>query len=262
MNWKNSHSIYLNFYILIQGFPGNEKIGNVIRCAMFSNTFLPVKSPQELAFEVEMESVIKKVEVDIDELSAAEFVTNGKSEEGDSEMIDVVEQLGLLEDITERKKSAMQATRMRRKEVEKGKLDIQKMKENIVQINKDNKDAVAAVFTSVKEIKVAQLNHKALTRVCDVMMRYPPLDFLYKVMKQIREIMPQDQINTGTPLLMMAPIEGGYTQERNKSKWIAKKCIKCIPKDLILKTYTADLILVHSMKINKKNIHHKNNKNW
>ena len=42
------------------------------------------------------------------------------------------------------------------------------------------------------------------------------------------EIMPQDQINTGTPLLMMTPIEGACTQEKNKIKWILKKCIKCI----------------------------------
>ena len=93
-----------------------------------------------------------------------------------------------------------------RKEAEKWKLDIQKMKENIGQMNKEDKDAVAVVFTSVKEMRrAAQLNYKALTRVYDVMMRYPPLDFLYKVMKAMREIMPQDQINTGTPLLMMIP---------------------------------------------------------
>ena len=52
---------------------------------------------------MEMENVIKEGEVNIDELSAAEFLTYGKSED-DTEMIDVVEQLGLLEDITERKK--------------------------------------------------------------------------------------------------------------------------------------------------------------
>ena len=53
------------------------------------------------------------------------------------------------------------------------------MKENMGQMNKDDKDAVAAVFTSVKEIRrVAQLNYKALTRVRNVMMKYPPLDFL------------------------------------------------------------------------------------
>ena len=86
-----------------------------------------------------------------------------------------------------------------RKEVEKGKLDIQKMKKIIGQMNKEDKDAVAAIFRSVKEMRrAAQLNYKALTRVCDVMMRYPPLNFLYKVMKPMGEIMPQDQINTGT----------------------------------------------------------------
>ena len=66
-----------------------------------------------------------------------------------------------------------------RKEAEKGELDIQKMKENMGQINKEDKDAVAAIFTSVKEMRrVAQLNYKALTRVRNVMMKYPPLDFL------------------------------------------------------------------------------------
>ena len=70
------------------------------------------------------------------------------------------------------------------------------MKENIGQMNNDDKDAVAAIFTSVKEMrKAALLNYKALTRVRNVMMKYPPLDFLYKVMKPIGEIMPQDQIN-------------------------------------------------------------------
>ena len=81
-----------------------RKIGNIVRCAMFSNAFPSVKSPQELTFEVEMESVIKEGDVNIDELSAAEFITDGESEEDDAEMTDVVEQLGLLEDITEWKK--------------------------------------------------------------------------------------------------------------------------------------------------------------
>ena len=42
--------------------------------------------------------------MNIDELSAAEFITDGESEEDDAEMIDVVEELGLLEDLTEQKK--------------------------------------------------------------------------------------------------------------------------------------------------------------
>ena len=201
---------------------------------MFSNTFPSLKSPEELAFEAEMESVIKEGDVNIDELSATEFVTDGENEEDDAEMIDVVEQLGLLEDINERKKSAIirdKNDKESRKENEKGKIDIQKMKENIGQMNNNDKDAVAAVFTSVKEMRrVAQLNYKALTRVRNVMMKYPPLDFLYKVMKAIGEIMPQDRINTGFPLLMMTPMEGGKTQEKNKIKQMAKKCIKCIPK--------------------------------
>ena len=108
-----------------------------------------MKSPEELAFEAEMESVIKEGDVNIDELSAAEFVTDGENEEDDAEMIDVVEQLGLLEDITERKKSAIirdKNDKESRKENEKGKIDIQKLKENIGQMNNDDKDAVAAVF--------------------------------------------------------------------------------------------------------------------
>ena len=99
----------------------------------------------------------------------------------------------MLEDITEWKKSAIirdANEKQSRKEVEKGELDIQKMKENMGQMNKEDKDAVAAIFTSVKEMRrVAQLNYKALKRVHNVMMKYPPLDFLYKVMKPIGEIM-------------------------------------------------------------------------
>ena len=101
--WYTMHCKYLHL-ISIQGFRGDEKIGDVVRCAMFSNAFPSVKSPQELAFEAEMESVVKEGDVNIDELSAAEFIMDGKSEQDDAEMIDVVEQLGLLEDLTEWKK--------------------------------------------------------------------------------------------------------------------------------------------------------------
>ena len=67
--------------------------------------------------------------MNIDELSAAEFITDGESEEDDAEMIDVVEELGLLEDLTEQKKSAIirdANEKQSRKEAEKGELDIQK----------------------------------------------------------------------------------------------------------------------------------------
>ena len=75
MNCKNPDKCTVNIYFSIQGFRGDEKIGDVVRCAMFSNTFPSLKSPEELAFEAEMESVIKEGDVNIDELSAAEFVT-------------------------------------------------------------------------------------------------------------------------------------------------------------------------------------------
>ena len=225
MNCKNPDKCTVNIYFSIQGFCGDEKIGDVVRCAMFSNTFPSLKSPEELAFEAEMESVIKEGDVNIDELSAAEFVTDDENEEDDAEMIDVVEQLGLLEDITERKKSTIirdKNDKESRKENEKGKIDIQKLKKHIGQMNNDNKDAVGAVFTSVKEMRrAALLNYKALTRVRNVMMKYPPLDFLYKVMKPIGEIMPQDQINTGFPLLMMTPVEAVKHRKRIKlNEWL------------------------------------------
>ena len=146
--WHTMNCKYLHL-ISIQGFCGDEKIGDVVRCAMFSNAFTSVKSPQELAFEAEMESVVKEGDVNIDELSAAEFITDGESKEDDTEMIDVVEQLGLLEDLTKRKKSAIVRDaneKQSRKEAEKGELDIQKMKENMGQMNKEDKEAVAAIF--------------------------------------------------------------------------------------------------------------------
>ena len=132
MNCKNPDNCTVNIYFSIQRFCGDEKIGDVVRCAMVSNTFPSLKSPKELAFEAEMESVIKEGDVNIDELSAAEFVTDGKIEEDDAEMIDVVEKLGLLEDITditERKKSAIirdKNDKESRKETEKGKLTYRK----------------------------------------------------------------------------------------------------------------------------------------
>ena len=41
----------VNIYISIQGFCGDEKIGNVVQCAMFSNAFPSVKSPPGTGFQ-------------------------------------------------------------------------------------------------------------------------------------------------------------------------------------------------------------------
>ena len=47
--WYTMNCKYLHL-ISIQGFHGDEKIGNVVQCAMFSNAFPSVKSPPGTGF--------------------------------------------------------------------------------------------------------------------------------------------------------------------------------------------------------------------
>ena len=210
---------------------------------MFSNSFPNVKSPDELLFEAEMESAMMDKEVNIDELSCGGFVSDGESEGDDDIMHAVCDELGMLDKCTEGKKICRPSVGEKTKygvikdvdiEITNGnkinqKLEIRKMKKEISQMKKNDKEAIGALFRSVKEMrKASALNYIALTRMRDLMMKYPPLDFLYKVVKPMGEIMPQDPINTQDPLLRANHLEGSSTHDKIPTKQIEK--MKCIPK--------------------------------
>ena len=89
---------------LLQGFDGDTSLGDVVRAAMFSKSFPDVKSPDQMAFEMRMESIINDEEIDLDDLSAAEFVTDSESDEDNENIYQILEDMDFLGDVPKKRK--------------------------------------------------------------------------------------------------------------------------------------------------------------
>ena len=70
--------------------------GDTVRAALFSKDFPSVKSPEQMHFEQTIEEIINVEEIDLDELSPAEFVSDGEDESDDKTFLKVAEELGIL----------------------------------------------------------------------------------------------------------------------------------------------------------------------
>lgn len=74
--------------------------------------------------------------------------------------------------------------------------------------------------------RAAKLNLAALTRLKELTTKYPSLEFMYKILKPVSEIMPDNPINTITPILEIVgvkPTSGG-------NKYNTESVVKITPK--------------------------------
>ena len=71
-------------------------IGDTVWAALFSKDFPSMKSPEQMHFQQTIEEIINGEEIDSDELSPAEFVSDGEDESDDKTFLEVAEELGIL----------------------------------------------------------------------------------------------------------------------------------------------------------------------
>ena len=210
---------------------------------MFSKNFPDVKSPEQMAFEGKVGEIITGDEIDLDDLSATDFVTSDENEEDDETVMEILDEMDFLGSVSKMKKREVtdseeendQGRKKKKTEAEASKVKEGNKKNRIAKENSEmdeiDRKAVGAFFLSLKEMqRAAKLNLRALTRLQKLARKYPCLDFLYKIMKLILEIMPENPINTGTPILQMV----GVTAATGGQKYNTENVLKVVPKWLVV----------------------------
>ena len=230
---------------------------------MFSKSFPDIKSPEQMAFESEMLGTVQEDEIDLDELSAAKFVTDSESEQdGDNlyEILDDMDFLGAMDEKANARDGSESPDRKKIRIDPKGSEEDkskqqrdeenetagpstssvtskggkkQRLKDALWEMDKNDKKAVGALFLSIKQMrKAAKLNLAALTRLQDLITKYPSMKFVNKLLKPVAEIMPEQLINSIVPLLEcrgLATTSGGIkykTQQPTEIKLTPKKYLQ------------------------------------
>ena len=232
---------------------------------MFIWSFPDVKSPEEIAFKGKMEELITGDEINLDDLSAIEFVMDDKDEEDDENMLEILEDLDFLGNKTKKRCAKAEPERGTKKrklneekakdkerdegkeidkdewdeidkvaEKEKAKEDKEKRKKIVKEIREMDgveRKAIGAFYMSLKEMqKAVKINLRALTWLQELVKHYPALDFMYKIMKPISEIMPDNPINSVVPILQLA----GMRATTGRQKYKTDNIVKVVPKWVIV----------------------------
>ena len=274
-----------NLFLSKQGFKGDECIGDVVRAAMYSKSFPDIKSPEQMAFEVKVQNIVQNAEIDLDELSPVEFLTSDEESVDNENMIEILDEMDFLGDTENETKHAKREydggpnenPKRRKRESSKAEREENRnaeLKEEINSMNEVERKGIAALLTSIKEIRraaesstverkenrnaelkeeinsmneaerkgiaaffrslkemrrAAKLNLAALTRLKELTTKYPSLEFMYKILKPVSEIMPDNPINTITPILEIVgvkPTSGG-------NKYNTESVVKITPKQFL-----------------------------
>ena len=156
------------------------------------------------------------------------------------EILDEMDFLGSVSEMKKRKVTESEEENDQGRKKKKTEAEASKAKEGnernriakeIGEMDKIDRKAVGVFFLSLKEMqRVAKLNLRALTQLQELARKYPCLDFLYKIMKPISEIMPENPINTVTPILQMV----GVTAATGGQKYDTKNVLKVVPKQLVV----------------------------
>ena len=194
-----------------------------------------MKSPEQMHFEQTIEEIINGEEIDLDELSPAEFVSDGEDESDDKTFLEVAAELGILATGLGKRKSddsgkhSMKKCRSDDKSEEikerettcpKEKVNTEERKEKINNSKKDryldkigemtdtDRKAIGSLYLNLKEMrKGAKLTLKGLTWIQELIEKYPSVDFLYKILRPVSKIMPQNPLNAIPLIFMMSGVD-------------------------------------------------------
>ena len=196
-----------------------------------------------MAFEGKVGEIITGDEINLDDLSAMDFITSDEDEEDDETVMEILDEMDFLGSVSETKKRKVteseeendQGRKKKKTEAEASKAkegnERNRIAKEIGEMDKIDRKAVGVFFLSLKEMqRVAKLNLRALTRLQELARKYPCLDFLYQIMKLISEIMPKNPINTVTPILQMV----GVTATTGGQKYDTENVLKVVPKLLVV----------------------------
>ena len=193
----------------------------------------------------------------MDELSPAEFVSDGEDESDDKTFLEVAEELGILATgLGKRKsddsgkhsvkkcKSDNKSEKIKQGETTcpKEKVNTEEIKDKINNSKKGrfldkigemtdtDRKAIGSLYLSLKEMrKEVKLTLKGLMQIQELIEKYPSVDFLYKILQPVSEIMPQNPLNAIPLIFMMSVVD--YRSGGSKYKTEAVK--KITPKRFV-----------------------------
>ena len=208
-----------------------------------------------MGFEVKVQSIVQDDEIDLDQLSPIKFLTSDEDSVDNENLIEILEEMDFLGDTEKEMKGAKRAfdggwnenekkrkrdtymdvrdtsdTNRDEKDIGNDKNRNGEVKEKINAMDEVDRKAIGALLRSIKEMKRdAKLNLAALTRLKELVIKYPSLEFIYKVLKPVLKIMPDTPINTIQPVL---EIVGLKPTSRGK-KYNTESVVKIIPKRFV-----------------------------
>ena len=212
---------------------------------MFSKNFPDVKLTEQMAFEGKVEEIITGNEINLDDLSAANYLTSDEDEQDEETMFEILEEMDFLgSEMKKRKMTESEEQKVENRKKKKTKTEAseinqdevnatkkQNISKEIMGMDEVDRKAVGAFFVSLKEMrKAAKLNLHTLTRLQELARKYPCLDFIYIIMKPISKIMPENPINSIALILQMAGIKAAMGGQ----KYETDNVIKIVPKRIIV----------------------------
>ena len=166
--------------------------------------------------------------IDLDDLSTNEFLTDEESDYDNDNMFAVAEELDMFGQVgkdRKRKKDEEpdeEINEPTNKSMRSGTVDADTQEEKV---------ALGALFKSVKDMrKAAKLNLRAMTRLGDLIEKYPNMAFLKKLLKPVAEIMPDEPINTVQNLISFS----GSAYVAGPEKYPTGPVMKVIPKKQVI----------------------------
>ena len=71
---------------------------------MFSKNFPDIKSPEQMAFKGKVGEIITGDEINLDDLSAVDFITSDEDEEDDKAVMEILDEMDFLGSMSKTKK--------------------------------------------------------------------------------------------------------------------------------------------------------------
>ena len=211
-----------------------------------------------MGFEAKVQSIVQDDEIDLDQLSPIEFLTSDKDSVDNENLVEILEEMDFVGDTEKEMKGVKRAfdggphgnqnkrqretyidvrdtsdTNRDEKNIANHKKRNAEMNDKINSMDEVERKAIGALFRSIKEMRRAAkfnlFNLYLLTRLKELVIKYPSLEFIYKVLKPVSEIMPDTPINMIQPILEIVglkPTSGG-------NKYNMESVVKIIPKRFV-----------------------------
>lgn len=185
---------------MLQGFRGDESVGDVVRAALFAGDFPEVKPPEQLGFEARIEEMLDGDFEDLDELDPKEF-EDSDSEPDDRDLYEILEDEGMLGNMEDERILQGRKPGAAVPKVEPGTSQSSVPGTSTASLSPEEKLDMGELFRIVKQArKAAKMNYNALTRLQALIVKRPSLSALANIISPLGGLIPSAQPAPEAPI--------------------------------------------------------------